>query len=343
MMDRFLSFYRKTSLAVVILLVSGVGSAAWGQQRIPLKVALGDVEIQKVPFMIAQDQGIYEKNGLDAEVYFTTGAAEFARRSGVNVAEQYVKADAAPITISGGTPLAVSVATDIRSWDRVILATTDPIVHWQIIARPGITRIEELKGRRIGFSGVGAMTHFIALNLCQRMGWNPNLDVSMMAGALVLEGLESGRVDAIVADNLHGTMARAAGFKPLVELRSWNLPIAGSGIQTTKTWVRENREAARRFVKSTVEAIALFKKDPNVAYDSMKKWWNLTDTEKLRTIYADAAELPRKPYPSVAGLKKTMEIYDSHEMRQHKPEDFYDDSFLRELDQSGFIDGLYGD
>ncbi len=36
-----------------------------------------------------------------------------------------------------------------------------------------------------------------------------------------------------------------------------------------------------------------------------------------------------------------MELYDSNEMRQYQAEDFYDDSILRELDESGFIDGLY--
>jgi ribosomal protein S19E (S16A) len=51
--------------------------------------------------------------------------------------------------------------------------------------------------------------------------------------------------------------------------------------------------------------------------------------------------VPRKPYPNVEGIKKTMELYDSHEMRKHKPEDFYDDSFVRELDQSGYIDSRY--
>jgi hypothetical protein len=28
-------------------------------------------------------------------------------------------------------------------------------------------------------------------------------------------------------------------------------------------------------------------------------------------------------------------------MRRNKPEDFYDDSFIRELEESGFIDSLY--
>ena len=36
-----------------------------------------------------------------------------------------------------------------------------------------------------------------------------------------------------------------------------------------------------------------------------------------------------------------MELYDSNEMRQYQAEDFYDDSILRELDESGFIDDLY--
>jgi hypothetical protein len=36
-----------------------------------------------------------------------------------------------------------------------------------------------------------------------------------------------------------------------------------------------------------------------------------------------------------------MDIYDYREMRLHRPEDFYDTSFVAELDRSGYIDGLY--
>lgn len=36
-----------------------------------------------------------------------------------------------------------------------------------------------------------------------------------------------------------------------------------------------------------------------------------------------------------------MEIYNYHEMARRAPEDFYDDSLLRELDQSGYLDSLY--
>lgn len=36
-----------------------------------------------------------------------------------------------------------------------------------------------------------------------------------------------------------------------------------------------------------------------------------------------------------------MALFDYHEMRRQKPEDFYDETLMRELDKSGFIDALY--
>ncbi len=36
-----------------------------------------------------------------------------------------------------------------------------------------------------------------------------------------------------------------------------------------------------------------------------------------------------------------MKMYDSLQMRKHKPEEFYDDSILREVDKNGFIESLY--
>ena len=105
--------------------------------------------------------------------------------------------------------------------------------------------------------------------------------------------------------------------------------------------MKNNRETARRFIKSLVEAIAVMKQDKQAAFRALAKWYNITDPEIQEAVYRGAEEMPRKPYPAVEGIKETMKVYDSLEMRKHKAEDFYDDSFVRELDQSGYIDGLY--
>jgi hypothetical protein len=49
--------------------------------------------------------------------------------------------------------------------------------------------------------------------------------------------------------------------------------------------------------------------------------------------------LPKKQYPSVEGLRTILAT--EFKGKPAKPEDFFDASFVRELDQSGFTDALY--
>jgi ABC-type nitrate/sulfonate/bicarbonate transport system substrate-binding protein len=313
------------------------------EKLIPLRVSLGDVDITKIVGAVALEEGIYRKNGLEVDQWVTTGAAEIARGNGIMVPERYVRGGTADVGIGGGTPLVVSVATNVDSADRIILGSLDHVVHWWIVAKPEIKRLEDLKGKRIGYSGVGAMTHFIILELCRRMGWHPTLDIVPMSNAISVDNLENDQVDAFITPGMAMVEFKAKGITPVADLRKeWgDLPIGGSGLTSTKKFVRENPEAVRRFMKSIVEAIALMKKDREVAFRAMAKWYGVSDREKLNANYLVADTLPRKPYPAVDGIKKTMELYDSLGMRRHKPEDFYDDRFVRELDESGYIDSLY--
>jgi len=325
------------------LFFSAISPAGAQEQLIKLRVGLGDVSLNKIPFVAAYEAGIYKKNGLEVEQFITPSAAEVARRSGITVPKELVHAGGrdVPIVIGGGSPMIVRWTSDAQADDRVIIACTDPVVRWRIIARPDVTSIEQLKGKRLGYSGYGAVTHYVALSFAKIMGWNPDRDLSLMSGANTMDTLKRGRVDALIASELHETMALADGYKILVDLSKYNIPNAGSGVSVSRDWLKENQEAARRFAKATVEMIALVKRNKTAAFGAMAKWYGVTDPEKQEHFYREVSNLPRKPYPSVEGIKKVMEIYNYHEMRKYKPEDFYDDSFIRQLDQSKYIDGLY--
>jgi ABC-type nitrate/sulfonate/bicarbonate transport system substrate-binding protein len=173
------------------------------------------------------------------------------------------------------------------------------------------------------------------------MGWDPVFDIALLSNGLALDTFEDKTLDAFVADELVYTMALAAGHKALVDLSQYNIPIPGSGVNASRKWAEANPDIVRRFLKATVEAIALLKQDKEVVFSTIAKWYGMRDREQQEILYKDMIKLPRKPYPSVEGIKKAMELYDSNEMRRHKPEDFYDDRFIRELDQSGYIDSLY--
>jgi NitT/TauT family transport system substrate-binding protein len=326
-----------------LLLITAILPAAKAQQLTKVRVSLGDVSLNKLIFAVAEDAGIFKRNGLEVEMYITPSAAARSARAGVFIPKDRIGTASGKVdfSIGGGSPMIVGRATDAAAGDRIILASTDHVVRWHIVAQKEITRPEQLKGKRLGFSGVGAMTHFEALAFAQIMKWDPDQDLALMENALALDTFEDRTVDAFVADELVYTMAMSKGHRALVDLSQYNIPIPGSGVTASRKWVDANKDTVRKFLKSTLEAIALLKNDKTVVFGTINKWYAINDREQQEMLFKDMTKLPRKPYPHVPGIKKVMELYNTAGMRMFKPEDFYDDSFIKEFDQSGFIDGLY--
>src|SRR5688572_4135078 len=139
--------------------------AAAADRPVTLEIALGDVSLNKVPFLMAADTGIYARNGLDVRQFITPGAAADARESGVTVPAQFVRSDigSAPISVGGASPMIYRVANDAAGIHRVALLTTEGTVRNTIITTNAIARVEDLKGKRLGYSVPGAVTHLAAL------------------------------------------------------------------------------------------------------------------------------------------------------------------------------------
>jgi NitT/TauT family transport system substrate-binding protein len=332
---------------VLVLALAAVQAGVRGQNqpKIPVIVRMSDVSINKVPFLVALDNGLYEKNGLDVTMIpYSESAARVHGVPDKAAAEARRVAAKAQFSIGGGAPGMVSKARASEPDDRVILATTDHIVHWHVVARKGIDKIEDLKGKRIAISSIEACTGTVGLIMADRMGWDPVKDVAFLEGDYSINPLQKGWVDALIAYEVPLAMARAAGYQPMksIDMRSWNEPIPCNGVWASKSWAHENKDTVIRFLKSLVEAIAMMKGDKTKAFDSIEKWYSIKDVELKGIIYAGAADMPQKPYPAVDGIKRAMQLYDSAAMRRFKAEDFYDASFMKELDDSGFIDKVYG-
>ncbi len=330
-------------LAAFALGCLGVSPASAAGKLIPLDVALGDVSLNKVPFLIAADAGLYAKNGLDVHQFITPGAAEVAQHSGVIVPAQYVKADGgtAPIDIGGGSPMIYRLAHDPRAAHRVLLATTESMIKDHVIASPAITKVEDLKGKRLGYSVPGAVTHVGALGFAKKMGWEPGKDITLVGNGNALNPLKEGREDALLGSAMVIALAPEMNLKDVIDLSQFKIPVAGSSIMAERGWLRENRDTAARFVAASLEAIALMKTNREVFAAALSKWFNIKDKLTQDRMFDAAREFPSKPYPAIDGIKNTLALYDSPEMRKYKAEDFYDASFITALDKSGAIDRLY--
>lgn len=247
----------------------------------------------------------------------------------------------APISIGGGSPLIVSMTTDARSTDRIIIATTDSTARFHIIASKALSSVDDLKGKRLGYSSYGSVSHLMALAFLRQKGWSADDDISLMGEGMAYAALKEGKVDAFIGSEIYYTMADKNGARDLVNLTDYNIPLAGSGINVERKWLAANRDSVMRFVKATVEAYALMKSDENVVRAALAKWYGIHDTKQQDDMYAQVVASPEKPYPAVDGIKLVKSLFNHRELRRYEAEHFYDASFVTELDKSGFIDALY--
>ena len=330
------------NFALAALVLTSVVPWSVGQQSTRVDVSLGDVSINKVPFLVAADQGLYAKYGLDVHQTISAGAARAAAASGVVVPDGYVSRDASAdplIEVGGGSPMINSVINR-RGKPRVIVLTQEAMAASHVIARPGIASLQDLKGKRLGFSGVGSVTHFNALSLAKQFGWDPDRDITLVAGSANIEALEQDKVDAILTSAMGIALGTQAGFTDIGDLSVYKMPMAGSGIMVDKAYLAPNRDTVLRFLKAGLEATALMQRDRRVFNAALAKWFNITDAKTQEGMFAYVHQFEKKPYPSVDGIKRVFALYDSPEMRKHTPEEFYDSSLIAELDKSGFLDKL---
>jgi NitT/TauT family transport system substrate-binding protein len=310
---------------------------------IRLEVALGDLTLNKLPFLVAADTGIYARHGLEIRQYFTPVAVERARRQGIAIPADYVRADEtddAHITVAGATPTIVGFTRDVLAADRVVIASFESTLGSHIISSASIAAPQDLKGKRLGYSAHDTVSYLAAVLFARQMGWDPHRDISLFANGNNAASVTGGRVDAYVGNALAQSAAAGQNLKDLFDLAQDRIPVAGSGLNAERSWLRDNREAALRFVKATIEAIAKVQTDKPVASAALVKWFNISDPAAQERLLRDVAAAPRAPYPAVAGIRTIMQAYNHAEMNRHRPEDFYDASLVAELDRNGFIAGL---
>ena len=113
---------------------------------------------------------------------------------------------------------------------------------------------------------------------------------------------------------------------------------------TTQNLIARNRDIARRFVKSYVEAIHAIQTNAALSKSALAKYRKTNDEKKLEEAYQTIREIVRaKPYPSPEGFKTIFKDVSDRipAGKTSNPKEFMDTSLLEELDRVGYIDGLY--
>ena len=332
-MKRSIFSYSIGCLTWLFFLVSPVSA-----QLTRLNVGYSAASADQLPAWVAKDSGIFVKNGLDVQLIFFTG--------GTTAILALVSGDV-PITQVSGPGLVNSV---LAGSDAVFVAAGIISLNYVLMGKPGIKSAEELKGGTLAISRFGSATDSIARFALRKIGLTPGKNVTIVqvgSGPERLSAVLTGRVTAAVINPPSSFIAEKRGLAVIADVAQMGLIFQHTGVATTRKFIKEQPDTVRRYVRAHVEAVHKMWTDKEATIKALSKYMGSgVDRETLEKTYDNVMTeslYPKKQYPSLEGLKTVLEDVSERDPRAKaaKPEQFVDFSFIKELDGSGYIDGLY--
>jgi NitT/TauT family transport system substrate-binding protein len=324
-------------MKAVILAVSlflPISFSVASAQLTKMTVGYGSTSTNHFPAWMAKESGIFRLNGLDVQlVYFRGGTT----------AMMALLSRETPISEIAGPSV---VSASLRGTDVVLIAGGIVTSDQSLVSRPDIKTAEQLKGGSVATSIFGGSSDFLARMAFKKLGLTPAKDVAIVQIGGVperLSALEKGKVQAAMLGENEALMAQKKSFNVLAVVSQ---TYQGAGVATTRRFIRESPDIVRRYVKSQIEAVHRIKTDRETAKKVLVKYLGPQDKEVLEKKYDYASaddRLPPKQYPTMEGIKNILASLAETDPKAKaaKPEDFVDIRFIKELDESGFVDELY--
>jgi NitT/TauT family transport system substrate-binding protein len=216
-----------------------------------------------------------------------------------------------------------------------------------IVSSKNISKPEQLRGKRLGISRFGSLSDFLLRLSLRELGIDPNKDVTILqiGGTPVrTAALQSGNIDATILTVEEKFAAEKFGTNVLFDLRTLGLEFLSNDVVTTRRFINQEEETVRKFIKALVEGIQYYKTHKNESIDIMAKYMRTTDRKVVEVGYEfNSTEYLRKPYATTKAIQLALEEIAprNQKAKDAKFEQFVDSRFVKELDQSGFIDNLY--
>jgi NitT/TauT family transport system substrate-binding protein len=229
----------------------------------------------------------------------------------------------------------------------IVGAINNTLVFW-MMTTPEVQAYADLRGKRLGITRLGSGTDSAARFALAKWGLRPDEDVAIiqMGGVPeILAGLQTGAIQAGVLPSPTDLRARQAGLHELADLGAIGLDYPLSVIATTRTYLRDNEDVVRGFLRATVEAVHLLKTEPDQAKAIFGKWADTTDSAVLDATYrAYFDKTETIPYVKPSAMQSAIDEVAQTEPRaaSTKPEDYLDNRYVREMETSGFIRQVWG-
>jgi ABC-type nitrate/sulfonate/bicarbonate transport system substrate-binding protein len=325
-------------LACSIALFSTFVIVPFAAAQDKVRMGLSSVSGLHAAVWVAEQKGLFRKHGIEAEV-IVTGQGGTAGISAL------LANDIQMVNSAGD----VLVAAALRGGDTVMVASVVNKGLQRLVTKPDIKTPADLKGKRIGVTRIGAVSHSVLLMILQRWKMTVN-DIQVLqlgSSPNMLASLDKGGIEGGVLTIPSMFVAEDRGYRVLLDMADTDIFYLHTMVGTTRQYIKNNRDKVLRFLRGYVEGIAFVKQNKKESLDIVKKKLRI-GPEQERNLERSLDLLITKyyenvPYPSIRGVETVLGFIekDNPKAKTADPRSFVDDSLLRELEQSGLVKKLY--
>jgi len=319
---------------VLFLIATFLPRLAIAQDKI--RLAHSALESSNSVWYAAQDRGFYKKYGLDAELLFipsTTTSVSSLLAGDVQVTN----------ASGGGVASAVVAGADI-----VLISCYLNSLPYELVVNDSIKSAEELKGKSIGISRLGSASDVAARALIKGLGMEPEKQVLIMQVGGPAEraaAFRTGRIAGFPSPPGIINLTQGMPYKILISTadfpQRFEFPYICAA--TSRKYLAQRRDTVRKVLMAHIDAVHFFKNNKEESKRIIAKYSRITNEAYLEASYSASAKLyDRVPLITKPGVEiQIKEAIARKPGAQLRFEDMVDESLVRELEKSGFIDKIY--
>ena len=288
-----MKMFRFMPVAALAAFLSLGANAATAQTKVTVGKVVGGIGLH-IPSYIAMDKGFFKEEGLDARFVELGGRPLMTAGLSGNVDFVPIPSGGANAVLTANAPLKYVVGESLKP-------------QWIIVAKPEIKKVEDLKGKTVGYARVGAADYDEGATTLDRFF---NMKVGRDYKVIQFQG-EPERIAALSNGDIAGALvsvprayqANQAGFHVLIRTGDY-LPRAGGAFWCTEDFFKKNPETVKKFIRAIAKGVMYFRDHKQESYATMKEHLGVKSDEEAGVLWDElhdtfAAELPPDLYREI--------------------------------------------
>ena len=333
------SAFHPSIIGLAILWLLLLPQLTLSQELTKIAFPYGPLGLNSMPWVIAKEARLFEKNGLDVDMVYVGASA---------VIVQSMLSGSSNVAGFGGPAVVTNV---LRGGDIIQVAAMAPYFTQSLFVRPDIRDLRAIQGKKIGITRFGSVTDFALRTIVERHNLK-DVNILQMGGfPEAVAGLSRGAIDGALFSPPHNFRMLKEGFRELVsqkDLRSWGSGFLTQGIVARKSYASGHRDVIVRLIKSTVEATRHAIANEESTKRSIAKYLGISDGEVLRQSYGYVTEtFVREPFVPESTMQAMVQrmvqvnMIDAKSAQNTPTSAYFDNSYVADLKKSGVLDNIW--